>query len=204
MQGKHLRFAPAAAARLEAAAAQALPPGRGLQAGRPTRSACPGRRPGGSAASRCATRRCWSGAPSCSRTCSASRPRCRRHGPERSVVRPTAPGAGCRVTRAPGRGRSRGGRRHRTRAAERVTVMRARRLVAVAASRRWRVRPLRLPRSPVWPHTSATADHRGRVDRDLQRRRGRGTRRRCGRARPSRRSPAAPEQLRAGDRGRTW
>ena len=68
----------AAAARLEAAAAQALPPGRGLQARPPTRSACPGRPPAGSAASRCATRRCCSGVPSCSRTCSA---RCRPRPP---------------------------------------------------------------------------------------------------------------------------
>ena len=40
---------------------------------RPTRSACRGRRPAGSAASRCATRRCWTGARSWSRTSSATR-----------------------------------------------------------------------------------------------------------------------------------
>ena len=68
----------AAAARLQADAAQALPPGRGLQAGdRPGQRAAPDD-PRGSAASRCATRRCWSGAPSCCPTCSARcRPRCR-------------------------------------------------------------------------------------------------------------------------------
>ena len=56
----------AAAARLQAAAAQALPPGRGLQGRRPTRSACRARRPAGSAASRCATPSCSPGGPNSS------------------------------------------------------------------------------------------------------------------------------------------
>src|SRR5690242_4751574 len=38
----------------------------------PTRCRCPDRRPGGSAASRCATPRCWSGPLSCSRPCWAT------------------------------------------------------------------------------------------------------------------------------------
>ena len=74
LQGKHIRFGPVPLPRLEAAAAQALLPGRGLQAGRRPGLACRARAPAGSAASRCATRRCWSGAPSSSPTCWASRP----------------------------------------------------------------------------------------------------------------------------------
>ena len=71
----------AAAARLQADAAQALPPGLGLQDGERPGQRARARRPAGSAASRCATRPCWSGAPSCSRTCSARcRSRC-RHDP---------------------------------------------------------------------------------------------------------------------------
>ena len=78
----------------------------------PTRSACPGRAPAGSAASRCATRRCWSGARSCSPMCSAT-----------PAARPARGADGARVARpvsSPARVR------------ERVTVMRARRLVAAA------------------------------------------------------------------------
>ena len=71
LQGKHIRFAPLPLPDSKQLRLKRLPPGRGLQAGDRPVSACPGRRPAGSAASRCATRRCWSGAPSCSRTCSA-------------------------------------------------------------------------------------------------------------------------------------
>ena len=64
LQGKHVRFGPMAAAGLQAAAAQAVLPGVGLQAGHRSGVAAPARPPAGSVASHSGMPRCWRGAPS--------------------------------------------------------------------------------------------------------------------------------------------